>query len=363
MILDSHEALYHNITLERYHAMIVSPSFSNVRRKWLTKFNKRNPFNDLPQWLAFEAKWTNLYQDEYGLLQEDLKCLSRSFSLSEWQILWGLFIKGYYPNSRATTAFPTDLHHPSSFIRVNQLDINLVNDLTQALSMTNIRLILDTSYLDGRKDSSKDNLDINLELPMEIPIRHAVRMARTTRTQSIEILDNFLGKENPLPSNNRSSTFLICHDNTSSFLEKVNLAASKVGLNVLLENIPTNGKIAPNPFADLRILISFSRFSQSADVIRTTRQSIHQGRAVMEALGIRIGERLRHAPTTLQASALNVTGSRLPIRGIGDLIFDHTATFPIEYEKSGSDVRKLRSSIKSRRNQILQRFKRKGLTN
>ena len=52
---------------------------------------------------------------------------------------------------------------------------------------------------------------------------------------------------------------------------------------------------------------------------------------------------------------------RLPDRGLGDLVMDQLEGFPGESGKPTDEAKKMMSMVKSRRNQVLDRFRKKGL--
>ena len=107
--------------------------------------------------------------------------------------------------------------------------------------------------------------------------------------------------------------------------------------------------------------INFSPDVRSAELVRATRSALRAGRRVCRHLGVDVGERVRPAPLVRLTEALGLDGVKTPHRGLGDLVLDQLQGFPRESGRPTDEARRLMSRVKSRRNQVLDRFKKKGL--
>ena len=117
-----------------------------------------------------------------------------------------------------------------------------------------------------------------------------------------------------------------------------------------------------NPLSYLRMQIRFSPDVTAVDLTAMSRLCSRSGRQLARAAGVDLGKRIITAPVTQLANRLKVNGRKLPPRGLGDLVMDDIEGFPRESSKPTDQARRLKASAKSRRNQILDRFRKKGLT-
>ena len=115
-----------------------------------------------------------------------------------------------------------------------------------------------------------------------------------------------------------------------------------------------------NPLSYLSTRIRFSPDVRSVDLVLATRAGVKGGRAVCRSLGVDVGQRVRSAPLVQLSSTLGIEGTRLPDRGLGDLVLSQLRGFPRESGRSTDEANKMMSTVKSRRNQVLDRFRKRG---
>jgi hypothetical protein len=116
-----------------------------------------------------------------------------------------------------------------------------------------------------------------------------------------------------------------------------------------------------NPLSYLSTRIRFSPDVRSVDLVLAARAGVKAGRAVCRALGVDV-ERVRSAPLAQLSSTLGIEGTRLPDRGLGDLVLSQLRGFPRESGRPTDETKKMMTTVKSRRNQVLNRFRKKGLS-
>jgi hypothetical protein len=205
---------------------------------------------------------------------------------------------------------------------------------------------------------------VSVELPMEIPSSDAVSIVRRSRRHAIDSL-----KLARIPitesTDDGVSISAVCYSNMPNSTDLVSQASNLAGLPVEFEpylyaNDQPN-QLNPNPLSYLRMKIRFSPIVSAKDLVAKTRETNQSARVIIRALGVNIGQRLRPSPLTKLASRLKVDGNKLPQRGLGDLILDDIQGFPNESCRPTEQAQVLSSKAKSRRNQVLQRFREKGM--
>ena len=202
-----------------------------------------------------------------------------------------------------------------------------------------------------------------VDLPIEMPTAEAAQLTR----RSLRVI-RYAGKQVEQPfgestGTRRISTSLVYHGSDVGLLGKIDLAANQEGLPVI--QVPGSGLdygVAPNPLSCLMTRVSFSPDVRSAELVRATRAALRTGRQVCKTLGVDVGQRIRIAPLVQLTEALGLDGVRLPDRGLGDLVMDQLEGFTGESGRPTDEAKKMMSMVKSRRNQVLDRFRKKGLS-
>ena len=204
-----------------------------------------------------------------------------------------------------------------------------------------------------------------IDLPVEMPTVEAARLVR----RSLRVI-RYASKQIRLASGKLDGTpwirtGLVYHGSDVDLLGKISTAATQESLQVTQEPGPgPNHGVpheTPNPLSYLMTRVRFSPDVHSAELVRATRVVLRAGRRVCRHLGVDVGERVRPAPLVRLTEALGLDGVKTPHRGLGDLVLDQLQGFPRESGRPTDEARRLMSRVKSRRNQVLDRFKKKGL--
>jgi len=350
--------LYDNLVRERYDALLASQVFLKYRRKWLSAFGRFTPFLNMDHWTRFEVGWKSDHSQQSRCLEQDIQELSTSFAISTWHIIWALFIKDFSPLEHEATFFPMDLRHPRLSVAVTGREYPGLDQLSGALTGTGIQLILEPQSRLQICSQDYPELFIRVELPLEIPLFMAVNLVRAGRRKVIQVLRNNVPSSRLAEDEPKVHTALACYGGTEDFKQRVSKASSQLTVDLIEVYGPPESS---SHYSNLRIWVDFSPADRASDVVRETRKAVRGAREVVRDMGLNMSDRLRSAPLTALSTRLAVNGDSLPSRGIGDLIMDETGEFPVTSETNSLELSMWRSSIKSRRNQILQRFRSKGL--
>jgi len=354
---------YAHIVMERHQALLASPVFRKLRRRWLSMFARHTPFTSVDQWLAFSTPWLDEHQDRRIELEEDADILAARFAIPTWHVIPSLFISGYRPESSQA---PLDLRYPRTSVLISGPASNVFDTLRGSLAGSDAQVIWQPFAATEGTLSGVGRVVGAVDLPIEMPTAEAAQLTRRSlrviRYAGKQVEESF-GESTGTP---RISTSLVYHGSDVGLLGKIDLAATQEGLPVIQEPGPGPDHgvphQTPNPISYLMTRISFSPDVRSADLVRATRAALRAGRQVCRALGVDVGQRVRPAPLVQLTEALGLDGVRLPDRGLGDLVMDQLEGFPGESGKPTDEAKKMMSMVKSRRNQVLDRFRKKGLS-
>ena len=351
------------IVMERHQALLASPAFRRLRGRWLGMFARRSPFTSVDQWLAFSTPWLGEHQDRRRQLEKDAETLASRFAIPTWHIIPSLFITGYRPESGQA---PLDLRYPRTSVVISGPASNVFDTLRGSLAGSDVQVIWQPFAATEGTLSGVGRVVGAVDLPIEMPTAEAAQLTRRSlrviRYAGKQVEESF-GESTGTP---RISTSLVYHGSDVGLLGKIDLAANQEGLPVIQEPGPGPDHgvphQTPNPISYLMTRISFSPDVRSADLVRATRAALRTGRQVCKTLGVDVGQRVRPAPLVQLTEALGLDGVRLPDRGLGDLVMDQLEGFPGESGKPTDEAKKMMSMVKSRRNQVLDRFRKKGLS-
>ena len=357
------ETSYAHIVMERHQALISSPVFRGIRRSWLRTFSRRTPFASVDEWTRFAASWLDEHEQHRRQLETDAALLAARFAVPTWHILPSLFINGYRPESGQT---PLDLRYPRTSIVISGPASELFDSLHQPAIDRDIQVIWEPFRgIEDQAEVGHQALGV-VELPLDMPMAEAVRLTRRS-LRAIKYTMKQVGASLCGPPNGAPHirAHLAYHGSDDDLLGKIILAAGSEGMPVAREAGVDLDQEAPgwtaNPLSYLSTRIRFSPDVRSVDLVLATRAGVKAGRAVCRALGVDVGQRVRSAPLVQLSSTLGIEGTRLPDRGLGDLVLSQLRGFPRESGRSTDEANKMMSTVKSRRNQVLDRFRKKGL--
>ena len=353
-----------HIVMERHRALLASPVFRRLRRRWLSMFARRTPFTSIDRWLAFSTPWLDEHEDRRSQLEKDADILAARFAIPTWHVIPSLFISGYRPESGQT---PLDLRYPRTSVLISGPASNVFDVLHRSAAGSDVQVVWEPFSASKGTSNGRCCLAGAIDLPVEMPMAEAVRIARRSlrviRCASKQVEESISEAPHGTP---RISTSLVYHGFDPDLLGKIDLAATQEGLPVIQEPGPGPDQgvphQTPNPLSYLMTRISFSPDVRSAELVRATRAALRAGRQVCRALGVDVGQRVRPAPLVRLTEALGLDGVRLPDRGLGDLVMDQLEGFPGESGRPTDEAKKMMSMVKSRRNQVLDRFRKKGLS-
>ena len=352
---------YDSIVAERYHAMAASKDFLTIRKKWLGVLGRRSPFRSFDQWLTSTAKLLDQPHHQEAL-ESDIRFLSDSFALPDWHVRAGLFTESHSLTNTNDNAFPKELRYPRTAVVISGPLTKRLIALGPILYERDINLEWEPAP--GPLAHRNKTIMVSVELPMEIPSSEAVAIVRRSRRQAIDALKQARIPIIGCPETDVSIS-AICYGRIPNLTDSISQAANLAGMQVAFEPHSSSNYQAdqpnPNPLSYLRTQIRFSPIVMARDLVVKTRECNRSAREMIRALGLNVGQRLRPSPLTNLASRLLVDGNRLPRRGLGDLILDDMAGFPNESSRPTKEAERLKSTAKSRRNQVLQRFREKGL--
>ena len=341
--------------------MTSSVDFLTIQRKWLRIVNRRSPFGSFDKWLSATAELLK-QQHHHDALTSDVHLLSDQFGLPDWYIRAALFTNGKLLTTTNNYTFPKDVRYPKTALVISGPITESLIKLGSILYERDINLEWETAP--GCFTGMNKPVVVSVELPMEIPSSDAVSIVRRSRRHAIDSLK--LARIPITESTDEGvSISAVCYSNMPNSTDLVSQASNLAGLPVEFEpylyaNDQPN-QLNPNPLSYLRMKIRFSPIVSAKDLVAKTRETNQSARVIIRALGVNIGQRLRPSPLTKLASRLKVDGNKLPQRGLGDLILDDIQGFPNESCRPTEQAQVLSSKAKSRRNQVLQRFREKGM--
>jgi len=358
---DSEIGPYSALMAERYHAMTASALFVSIRKKWLGTLGRRTTYRSVDDWAESACALFDqpLYRES---LENDLDQLSARFALPDWHIRWGLFIQGYSPLDNTGVLFPAELRYPRISLVVSGPDIEKFSGVGFELSRHDIQLVWEPVVEPFTPTIWP--VSIAVELPLEIPSNQAINIVRRSRSLVRQCL---LDKEVAHPGSCDTGVQItaICYGGATHQLNETSRVTRELGIPLLEQSGPIHdqgGPVRSNPLSYLRMQIRFAPGVTARDLIAMSRLCSQSGRQLARAMGVDLGKRIRTAPVTQLANRLKVNGRKLPPRGLGDLVMDDIEGFPRESSKPTDQARRLKATVKSRRNQILDRFRKKGLT-
>ena len=97
---------YHQLTMERFHAMVVGPEFSRLQGLWLDAIGRGTRFENLDDWVDEEWQWQIRDPASWDALQLDVTGLSQAYGITRWHVLWSLFVRDYDPTLQKLVAHP-----------------------------------------------------------------------------------------------------------------------------------------------------------------------------------------------------------------------------------------------------------------
>lgn len=351
---------YSQIVKERHQALSASPLFHRERTRWLNMVGRSSPFTSVDRWLAFSTPWLDTHLERRSELEKDARLLAARFAIPTWHVIFSLFVAGYRPESGQT---PLDLRYPRTSVVMSGPASDWFEVLHRSTAGSGVQVVWEPFLHSGNSANSRRDLIGEIELPVEMPMDEAARLVR----RSLRLVKYALKQLERPPSKEQSEICpsLVYHGSDIALFSKIDLAATEAGLQITkgpgLGPNAEDTHQTPNPLSYLMTMIRFSPYVRSADLVLSTRSALKASRQVCRSLGVNVGERVRTAPLVKLAEALAVNGKRLPDRGLGDLVLDQIQGFPRESGKPTEEARKMMSRVKSRRNQVLDRFKKKGM--
>lgn len=352
-----------HIIMERHQALLASPLFRRLRRRWLSMFARRAPFTSFDGWLAFSIPWLDKHHDHRIELEKDAELLSARFAIPAWHVIPSLFFPGYRPESGQA---PLDLRYPRTSVVISGPASNVFDVLHRSAAESDVQVVWEPFPGSDGPPDGRCRLVGAIDLPVEMPMVEAARLVR----RSLRVIRH-ASKQVEGPTSEKPdgtpwiSTGLVYYGSDLDLLGKISIAATQEILQVtqepgpgLYHGVPHQ---APNPLSYLMARINFSPDVRSAELVRATRSALRAGRRVCQHLGADVGERVRPAPLVQLREALGLDGAEIPDRGLGDLVLNQLQGFPRESGRTTDEARRLMSRVKSRRNQVLDRFRKKGL--
>ncbi len=102
---------YHQLTMERFHAMVAGLEFSRLQGLWLGAIGRETPFENLDDWVDEESQWRERDPTSWDALQLDVTGLSQAYGITRWHVLWSIFVRDYDPTLQYLVAHPDFLSH------------------------------------------------------------------------------------------------------------------------------------------------------------------------------------------------------------------------------------------------------------
>ena len=100
------ESRYNQLTMERFHAMVAGREFGRLKHHWLSAIGRRTSFTNLDEWIEEEIGWRERDPGSWEALQGDVANLSWVYGITEWHVLWALFVKHYDPTLQQLATHP-----------------------------------------------------------------------------------------------------------------------------------------------------------------------------------------------------------------------------------------------------------------
>ena len=105
------ESRYNQLTMERFHAMVAGREFRRLKHHWLSAIGRRTSFRNLDEWIEEEIGWRERDPGSWEALQGDVANLSWVYGITEWHVLWALFVKHYDPTLQQLATHPDFMTH------------------------------------------------------------------------------------------------------------------------------------------------------------------------------------------------------------------------------------------------------------
>ena len=363
---------YTRLVLERFHAMLASPEFSRIRRKWQRHLGRRKPFAKIETWARREIAWQKDDPESRDVLRRDVNALSESFGVAHWHVLWALFVSGYDPLGSAGSMFPLDVWHPRSLILVTAPEPGLIENLQALAAGTGMLIGMLSAVASEEPRHGRGGLEgllLEVNLPLEFPQDRAVLAVRRTLRAGKDIIRN-AGVQLPLRVRNGSSgdkidACLVVCPGDDSVLAELKAACAAHGLRIRIDTSrefsDETGDHGWTPLANVRMEVHFAPDVGAETLVRFVKGAIKSARLAMKAVGLNLGQRLRPSPLVELSQELRVDGTRLPRRGLGDIADEQLGTSPSVEGQLTPEGRKAKGQAKSRRNQIKDRLVKKSL--
>ena len=164
-----------HIVMERHQALLASPLFRKLRKRWLSIFARRTPFTSVDQWLAFSTPWLDEHQDRRTELEEDADILAARFAIPTWHVIPSLFISGYRPESSQA---PLDLRYPRTSVLISGPASNAFDILHRSTVGSDVQVVWEPFPASQGTSNGRCCLVGVIDLPVEMPMAEAARLAR-----------------------------------------------------------------------------------------------------------------------------------------------------------------------------------------
>ena len=363
---------YTRLVAERFHAMLASPEFSRIRRKWLRHLRRQKPFATINTWARRENVWQKDDPESRDELRRDVTALSESFGVANWHVLWALFVGEYDPVGSVGSMFPLDVWHPRFRILVASPEAGLIENLQDLAVGTGMLIGLLPPVGSEELRRGRDGLEgllLEVNLPLEFPQDRAVLAVRRTLRSGKDIIRS-AGVQLPMrvrtgSSGDKIDASLVVCPGDDSVLAELKAACAAHGLRIWIDTSrefsDETGDHGWTPLANVRMEVRFAPDVGAESLVRFVNGAIGNGRLALKALGLDLGQRLRPSPLVGLSRELQVDGTRLPRYGLGDIFEKQFDAFPAVNGKVTPEATKAKGRFKSDRNQIKDRLVKKGL--
>ena len=214
-----------HIVMERHQALLASPLFRKLRRRWLSMFARHTPFTSVDQWLAFSTPWLDEHEDCRSQFEKDEDILAARFAIPTWHVIPSLFISGYRPESSQA---PLDLRYPRTSVVISGPASNVFDVLHRSAAGSDVQVVWEPFSASKGTSNGRCCLAGAIDLPVEIPMAEAVRIARRSlrviRRASKQVEESIDESPHGAP---RISTGLVYHGSDLDLLGKIDLAAPR----------------------------------------------------------------------------------------------------------------------------------------
>jgi hypothetical protein len=356
--------LLRELLADNVAAMLAGSPYREHRREWLRRFHRRTPFRDVDAWL--DARW-EMAPEASSLrtqLREDLLGLSRSYGVAPWHVELSLFVKGYSFDAGVPggTALALTFRVPRGGVALGRPSGGRALALREALDGTGLFV-----ELGGGAESGEPKMV--LEFPVWYPSEAAAsdtRIGLTTLRRAFHGVALDAGRRGGQSSPAQiATTTLVCDTDEGlaapEGLEEACLARGVDSREAVTEPIDELRVFAARAMDQLFIRFDVPQTLTAHEAVQEVRAGIQRSRTALNDVGIRVGRRIRLAWTAKLARSLLVDGSRLPPRALGDLTLDLFGGEAFHDSLRGGRGKKVRSSLKSLRNQARDHLRRKGL--